>query len=164
MMTFNPDTTIETERLILRFLREEDAGDIFESICGAKKRCKYYLYVHAEALAEVEARCREEIASAMAAKRYYMAVVLKETGKVAGVAVQASSEFDPELGVEIGYAFGEEYRGKGYATESMTAFIPFLAERGIHGFYSFHSSDNPESVRVMTKVKEIHKNLSISLM
>lgn len=53
---------------------------------------------------------------------------------------------------ELGYWFGREYWGRGYATEAARALIQFAFDNvGLHRVYARHFACNPASGRVMQK-------------
>lgn len=53
---------------------------------------------------------------------------------------------------EIGYHIAEKYRGNGYATEAVEAFLPVIAaEAGISEIYGISLAENRASLAVMRK-------------
>lgn len=57
-----------------------------------------------------------------------------------------------EKGWEIGYYVAKQYTGKGYATEAVRAFLPFIAkEKHLSEVYGICLADNIASVRVLEK-------------
>lgn len=55
-------------------------------------------------------------------------------------------------GWEIGYHIAKKYTGNGYATEAVSAFMPYIAERkGIKEIYGICLAENIASVKVMEK-------------
>ena len=68
---------IETERLILRPFREADAADVFEYLEKPAVNCFACMKLASLEEAETEVRNRAD-------DELYLAVVLKETGKVIG--------------------------------------------------------------------------------
>lgn len=108
---------IETERLILRELTEEDFPALCEMLCD-----KEVMYAWEHGFSHQEARdwlCNQQ-------KRYetdgfgYFAVILKSTGELIG---QCGLLKQDELGdePEIGYIFNKRFWHNGYALESAKA-------------------------------------------
>ena len=57
-----------------------------------------------------------------------------------------------DAGWEIGYHVAKQYTGNGYATEAVTAFLPYAADlKDLTGIYGICLADNKASVRVMEK-------------
>ena len=53
---------------------------------------------------------------------------------------------------EVGYHIGQRYRGNGYATEAVSAFLPIMARTiGIQSIYGICLKDNIASCRVLEK-------------
>ena len=141
----------ETERLVIRKLRDEDAQKLYENHLDDEVR-KWFPN---ESYADVE--------EALDAARFFadcvdnghlpfvLGVELKETKELIGDTGISEVEGKPGE-AEIGYCIGEKHRGKGYAAElleAMTglAFFHFGARtvfgRVVHG--------NTASVRVLEK-------------
>lgn len=104
---------VETDRLIIRKFREEDWEDLFEYLSDEE-------VVHFEPYDVFSAEaCKEETAY-RAKHETFLAVCLKDTGKVIGNLYFEKQDFGT---YEIGYVFNRAYQGKGYATESAIAII-----------------------------------------
>ena len=57
-----------------------------------------------------------------------------------------------EDGWEIGYHIAKQYTGNGYASEAVSAFLPFIAEKkALSAIYGICLAENAASVRVMEK-------------
>ncbi|MBD7913186.1 MULTISPECIES: GNAT family N-acetyltransferase [Clostridium] len=107
---------IETKRLIIRRFREEDWKDIYEYLSDEK----VVYYEPYEAFTVQESK---EEAISRAGSEEFIAVCLKETGKVIGNFYFGKREYDT---YELGYVFNSSYWHKGYATESAKAFMNFV--------------------------------------
>lgn len=60
---------------------------------------------------------------------------------------------DDQRRVEVGYGLLEHYRGRGYATEAMTALIEWaLADEEVEKVIAETNRDNQASIRVLEKV------------
>ena len=57
-----------------------------------------------------------------------------------------------DRGWEVGYHIAEAYTGRGYATEALSAFVPFIMDKlGISTLYGICRADNAASRRVLEK-------------
>ncbi|MBQ1477574.1 MAG: GNAT family N-acetyltransferase [Erysipelotrichaceae bacterium] len=159
MEFFDKEAVIETERLILRRLREEDALAIYHNINHDKEVLKYYLdrYIEKEEDASVSGTIRfcDET------KRYVFAIVLKETDEVIGMINQCSGMNKFFHSIEIGYAIGQKYWHNGYVTEATKAFIDFLFKRGVHKVFCGAIPENTRSIRVMKNCGMIYEGRKI---
>ena len=138
---------IETERLILRPLTQEDAAAVF-AWAGDEEVVRYMAYpVYA-----AEEKVREWLSSLQAEEtELHFGFVRKEDGKLIG-----SGSIGPDARREGFWGFGYNFRrdcwGKGYATEAAKAMIAFAGERfGVRKFSSSHVEQNRASGRVIEK-------------
>ncbi len=142
---------IETERLIIRRFRDEDAGALYENHLDDEVRKWFPNECYAD---------REEARGAI---RFYAGCVdqghlpfvlgaeLKQTGELIGDAGISEVEGKPDE-TEIGYCIGREFRGKGYGTELLNAISGYVASRfGIRTIYGRVVHGNKASVRVLEK-------------
>ena len=109
---------LETERLILRKLRESDLVDLCKILCDEK--CMY-AYEHAFTLREAKDWLEKQL------RRYaedgfgLWAAVLKETGALVGQCGLTLQRIPEKTVTEIGYLFRREYWLNGYAIEAAAA-------------------------------------------
>ena len=131
---------IETERLVLRQFREFDAEDVFEYLHTPAVHCFYDMKLEslAEAKEEMKKRSEDDL---------YLAIVLKESGKVIGEIFAHPEGPDPEG--EVMDTFGPcwmlnlNYTGKGYAHEAAHAYFDYLFnERGARRLYAYTEDTN----------------------
>ena len=143
---------IETERLILRAWKEEDANAYFHinqdpKVIEFLRGSLTMEQVHDSILA----------ANAHGDKHCYTlwAVELKETGELIGFTglnyTDWESHFTPA--VEVGWRFGSQYWGKGYATEGALGSLDYGFNKiGLKEIVSFTVPANKRSIRVMEKI------------
>ena len=142
--------TLETERLVLRELKEDDAQIVFKSWTNDDEVSKYVRWsTHKnieetkEYLKDTEKRCKEE-------ENYFSwGIVLKESKELIG----AMAAFPTEDGrIEIGYNIAKKHWRNGYTTEALKKVIEYLTnEVGIHKYICSHAVLNPASGAVMKK-------------
>lgn len=141
----------ETERLILRKFREEDARALYENHADGEVRQWF------------PNECYADEDEALDAIRFYADCVdrgrlpfvlgaeLKETGELIGDTGVSEVEGKPEE-TEIGYCIGAKYRGRGYASELLEAASAFAAARfGLRIVWGRVVHGNGASARVLEK-------------
>jgi len=142
---------IETERLIIRKFSDEDARQLYENHLDEAVR-KWF-----------PNECYADLEEARGAIRFYadcvdnghlpfvLGVELKETGELIGDTGISEVEGKPDES-EIGYCIGQQYRGKGYATELLDAICGFVAARfGMRVIYGRVVHGNEASANVLEK-------------
>ena len=141
----------ETEHLIVRKFRDEDAQELYEN------------HKDEEVSKWFPNECYKDLEEAQGAIRFYadcvdnghlpfvLGVELKETGELAGDTGISEVEGKPEE-AEIGYCIGRKFRGRGYATELLGAISGFVADRfGIREIYGRVVHGNSASAKVLEK-------------
>lgn len=109
---------LETDRLIIRRFTPNDWKDIYEYLSQEQvvKYEPYGILTEYECKKEAAVRSRNEV---------FLAVCLKDSGKLIGNVYFAQQEPKEFGNWEIGYVFNPKYYGKGYATESCRAVIDY---------------------------------------
>ncbi|CAM3858737.1 GNAT family N-acetyltransferase [Mesobacillus thioparans] len=143
--------TITTDRLKLRLFQESDAPDVAR-LCNNYNLYKStlhlpYPYSIEDALGWMAAHQEQ-----FDADRFYeLAVTDRESGELYGAV--ALSNIEKYSNGEVAYWIGEEYWGKGYATEAARAMIDFAFEvKGYHKVFARYFRSNPASGKVMEKL------------
>ena len=149
MEYYDPELVLETEYLMLRALRRDDALAIYHAINHDREVLKYYVapYIEDEKDASVDGTVRY----AETAGVYIFAIVLKETGEVIGMINQCNKMNPYFRNVEVGYAIARKYWNRGYCTEALVAMIDLLLSRGVHKVFCQHVLENEASEKVMIK-------------
>lgn len=141
--------TLETERLVLRPWREEDAEELYKYASDERVAAPTGFKAHTS----VE-NSREIIRDVLSEPETY-AVVLKSTGKPVGsvgIMTREHGEEEKAVGYEIGYWIGVPYWGQGLIPEAARellrrCFEDFGAEEVWCGYYD----GNEKSKRVQEK-------------
>lgn len=143
--------TLETNRLILRKLKNEDAEHIFKTWASDEEVTKYMRWSTHKSLEETKQWILYEEKNCKSDKNYTWGIVLKETGELVG---SMGANYKENSGrYEIGYVLAKEYWRKGYATEATKCMMNYLInEVGIKRFEAAHARENPASGAVMRKV------------
>lgn len=143
-------TTLETERLILRKFKLEDAEGMYNNWATDPLCCRYVtwdLHKNIEETKAIISMWIDEYDNGT----YNWIVELKGTNEVIG-SITAVHIHKDDFNVEIGYCYGSKYWGKGYATEALKKVIDFfLKECNMHLVEACYISGNPASGRVMEK-------------
>lgn len=142
---------LETDRLILRPFREDDAQDVFDGWESDSDVAKYIFWTSHNDIEKTKEWIAFEITQIEKDDWYRFALVLKETGTLIGTAL---IYFEEEVsGWEIGYNLGKKHWGSGYTTEAVKRIIDFAVETlGITEFVGRYAKENPASGNVMKKL------------
>ena len=142
---------LETERLTLRRFQASDAPAFFRNVCSDPQVNTFLTWKRHESLAETEALIAGFIRRYENPARYCWAIVLKETGDLIGT-IAAPTVHELTEAVEVTYAIGSTWWGKGYAPEALKAVMDFLFDRvGANRIEAGHDVNNPNSGKVMEK-------------
>ncbi len=141
--------TIETERLLLRPFRREDAEDLFEYLREPAVNCfaSMRLGTLEDAAREAEERSGET--------EYYFAIVLKDSGKVIGEIFSGPEDHGEGAADTFSpcWMLNRDYQGKGYAYEAAHAFFDYLfREKGARRIYAYTEDYNLPSQRLCEKL------------
>lgn len=135
-------TMIETDRLVLRCFRPEDAADLFAYLHQPVASCFLSLALKDMEEAGNEVRKRS-------AGDEHIAVCLKGSGKLIGD-VFAIPEHDT---FSIGWNFNPQFGGKGFAFEAAKALVAHLfTARAARRLYAYAEDTNTPSQRLCEKL------------
>jgi RimJ/RimL family protein N-acetyltransferase len=143
-----PPETIETERLILRKPRMDDAAAMFTGWTQDPEVTRYLTWRPHQRLEQTETFLASCISAWNGNSRFPFMITLKETGEVTGM-------IDPRIEghkVGIGYGAARAHWGKGYMTDALRAIINWAFQQpGIYRIYATTDVENVGSRRVMEK-------------
>ena len=144
---------LETERLILRTFREEDAADLYEYLKEPMVHC--FACMKVASVEEAKSAALERAKD----KEYYFAIVLKDNGKVIGEIDAMPETPAPDEKNAVLDTFSPcwmlhpDYHGKGYAFEAAKAFFDYLFYRkGARRIYAFTEDYNLSSQKLCQKL------------
>lgn len=133
---------METARLIIRPFTPADAPDL-HAYLSREQVVRYEPYPpFTREQAEEEAIRRANDPS-------FLAVVLKETGRVIGNVWFAPGEWETW---ELGYVFHDDYWGRGYASEACHAVLKDAFARGIRRVIAMCNPENTASWRLLERL------------
>ena len=143
-----PPEQIETERLILRKPRMDDAPAVFSGWVQDPKVTYFLTWRPHDNIGQTESMLTRAIAAWDGDSRFPYMITLKESDTIIGM-------IDPQIDghkVAIGYVMNRAYQGKGYMTESTRAIIDWaFGQPSIYRVYATTDVENIASQRVMEK-------------
>lgn len=143
--------TLETDRLLLRPFRREDAEAVFACWESDPDVAKYMFWTSHNDIQKTKEWISFELEQITSDNWFRWAVILKDTNELMGTGL---IYFEEEYNLfEIGYNFGKQYWGKGYATETMQAIISFAKDTlGVKELVGRYAKENSASGNVMKKL------------
>jgi ribosomal-protein-alanine N-acetyltransferase len=144
----NPPERFETERLLLRKPRMDDAPVIFEAYAQDPEVTRYLVWKPHKNIQETEQFLLECGQLWRTGKDFAYAITLKENDRLIGMC-----DLHPmNLKVEVGYVLARPYWGKGYMTKTLCAVIDWVfAQPDIFRVQAVCDVENIASARVMEK-------------
>ena len=143
--------TIETERLILRKARPEDAQAMFDNWASDDRVTPYMTWQTYSKPEEAEWRISYLLGEYANDNFYEWFIELKEIGQPIGSIGAVHVNNDVRL-AHIGYCLGSKWWGQGIMPEALAAVMKFFFEQvGVNRVEACHDVNNPKSGRVMLK-------------
>lgn len=143
--------TIETDRLILRQFRIEDAEDMYNNWATDAEVTRFLTWSPHPDINFTKGLLEDWIARYSELTSYNWVIELKETGAVVGniSVVKLNEKIEA---ADIGYCMGKAWWGRGIMPEALKAVIAYLFEEvGLNRVAACHDVNNPKSGRVMQK-------------
>ena len=143
---------LETERLVLRPFRTEDAPAMFRNWASDEEVTRFLTWPAHRTEADSAAILREWTADYARKDFYQWAIVPKGNGPepVGSISVVSLSEQTEKA--HIGYCIGRQWWHQGITSEAMRAVMDFLFDEvGVQRVDSRHDPRNPHSGAVMEK-------------
>ena len=150
MIYSEADSTIETDRLLLRRFRGTDAEKV-RDMCDNYNMYRSTLNLpYPYTLGHAHSWIALHDDHFKSDRLYEFAITDISSGELYG-AVALSNRKQHRNG-ELAYWVGEDHWGKGYGTEASRAMIEFAFEvKGFHRVYAYFFASNPASGRIMEK-------------
>ena len=140
--------TIQTERLLLRKPRMDDASAIFEAYAQDPEVTHYLVWKPHKNMQETEQFLLACEQLWHTGKDFAYVITLKGNDRLIGM----FGLHPMNLKVEVGYALARPYWGKGYMTETLCAMIDWaFTQPDIFRVQAFCDVENIASARVMEK-------------
>ena len=142
---------IETERLILRRFRIEDAPEMYRNWASDPEVTAYLTWPPHERVEDTKSILSDWISKYGEQDFYNWAMELKETGEVIGN-ISVVALYEPLSEAKMGYCMSRAYWGRGLMPEALRAVIALLFDEvGANRVEARHDARNPKSGRVMSK-------------
>ena len=120
---FKPFPTIETDRLILRKVKKNDAADLYE-YCKSPISAKYADWEIHEDISVTKQYINWLLSSEKHGQYFTWCIEEKVSGKVIGTCSFTSIDREYKV-AEIGYGILKNYWGNGYASEAVAAMMDY---------------------------------------
>lgn len=157
-LNFNPFPVLETERLVLRNLTQEDKYDLFE-IRSNPTTMQYISRPVAKTVDDASQVIDMIMGFTANNERINWAITEKGTNKLIGLIGFPNFNLG-NFRAEIGYVLNPNYTGKGIAYEALKAVIDYgFNFVGLHSIEAIIRTENKASVKLIEKagfVKEAH--------
>ena len=143
--------TIETDRLVLRRFRSEDAEDMYENWASDPEVTRFLTWPTHSDVDVSKAVLADWIPKYKDGGFFNWAMEYKDTGKVIGniSVVRLIESIDA---AEMGYCMSRAYWGQGLMPEALRAVMDYLFDVvGLNRVAACHDANNPKSGRVMEK-------------
>lgn len=142
---------IETERLILRPFQEGDETDLLEYLQNPEVHC------FADMKIDSLEQAKKEVAERAKDNGLYLAITLKETGKVIGEVFAHAEGTDPTSKVLDTFSpcwmLNPAYKGNGFGYEAAHAYINYLfREQGARRIYMYTEDYNTACQKLCEKL------------
>lgn len=143
---------IETERLLLRKITDEDAESLYRNVYNDFEYYKYYYQVPFKTFEDYKPLVEKYKEMYERGNHFRWCIVLKETNEIIGhIILHTKNLLDNNC--KIGYIIGKNYTNKGYAKEAVTAIINFgLNEVKFHRIEAEIVAENVNSIKVIESV------------
>lgn len=150
-----PPEQIETERLILRKPRMDDAPAVFSGWVQDPEVTHFLTWRPHENIGQTESLLARGIDAWEGDARFPFMIALKNGGLIGRIELHIEGHR-----VELGYLMNKSFQGKGYMTETVRAIIDWAFQQPtIYRVHATTSVDNIASQRVMEKTGMLREGL-----
>lgn len=144
-------TTLETDRLILRRFRLDDATAMYQNWANDPLVTQYLRWPACQRVEEVEETLRNWLQAYEDPSFYHWAIELRAIRQPIG-SITIVDQDEKINKVHIGYCIGRSWWRQGIVTEAFRALIPFLFDTlGVNRIEAQHDPNNVNSGKVMEK-------------
>jgi RimJ/RimL family protein N-acetyltransferase len=139
---------VETERLVLRRPRPEDAEAIFERYASDVEATRLLSFPRHETIAATRTFLEWSEAEWTRWPAGPYLVESRESGRLLG---STGLSFETPLRAATGYVLARDAWGRGYATEALRQVVTTARECGVRRLYALSHPENRASLRVLEK-------------
>lgn len=149
--TPTPDTAIQTKRLVLRLVRDEDLPQLLD-INADDSVTRYLPYESWRGMDDAQEWLGRAVARLAAGEAWQFVIVQRESGRVIGSCLLF--HFDrPNGRAEIGYLLGRPHWGAGYMREAAVALVGYaFGTAGLRRLEAEIDPRNEASARLLERV------------
>ena len=141
---------MKTERLILRRVRKEDAEAFFR-FAGSQTVTKYMFWKPHKDVSESAASIAKTVSLYETGNCWRWGIALRETDELIGI-IDLLGIREAERSCTFAYMIGEDFWGRGFATEALSAVLGFAFGRlDLETVWGEHFGPNGASGAVMRK-------------
>ena len=157
---------VETERLILRRFKNDDAKQMFENYASREVVTEFLSWLPHTDISQTREYLSNIVVPAYEnIETYRWAIELKSNNQLVGC-IDVVKSRDDKKQAELGWVLSNDYWGKGLMPEAANAVLSLLFKIGYARVHAVHNVDNPKSGRVMQKIgmefegilRKYHKN------
>lgn len=149
-----PDS-IETERLNLFRIRDQDAEEIFFTYASKPAATKYLSWPTHQSLRDTRAFIRYAHQQWEAGKDFSFVIRRRSPARLIG----SLGLINDDGRFQIGYVLGPNYWGQGYATEAVRTVLKLLASaQRVSEIRTFVDASNAASIRVLLKAGMVEES------
>lgn len=151
---------LSTERLYIRKYSPDDTQEIFDNWASSPDNTKGLAWKYHETIEETKKLVQAIISSYQLPFNYHWILELRETGECIGsIGLYFCDEVN--LSAQIGYCIGDDFKGKGYATEAVKAVLEFsFNEVEFNRIDAAIAVWNQDSVKVVEKSGMIFEGIA----
>jgi [ribosomal protein S5]-alanine N-acetyltransferase len=148
---------LETERLILRPLKKDDAEAVFNNWSSNPETTRFVQFNTHLNIRETEEWLSSEEKAVCSENNYNWGFVLKKSGMLIG---SGGITYNKEHQMfELGYIIMHQHWGCGITSEAVQMIITFArSELGLQKLFGKHAKENTASERVMEKHGFVYQN------
>ena len=152
MMRHQSMEQLKTDRLLLRKLRREDAALYYKRLGSSEAVTRYMLWTPHKEMAESVASIEKALRRYEEGECYRWGVALQSDDTIIGV-VELLKFDKARSSCSFAYMLAEEFWGKGYGTEALSAALNFAFEKlEVNLVEADYFADNEASGAVMRRV------------
>lgn len=151
MLNHKGTDVINTDRLILRKFKLDDAKDMYKNWSSDSEVTKFLSWCCHPDVDFTKALITIWVSEYLHEEKYHWAIELKECGEVIGdIAIFNLKEKHESC--EVGYCLSKNYWNKGIMGEALSSVIDYLFRNiGFNRIVAMHNADNVASGKVMIK-------------
>jgi ribosomal-protein-alanine N-acetyltransferase len=143
-----PPETFETDRLLLRRARADDAQGLFDAYANDPQATRYLSWRTHESVAQTREFLDQAESDWTDGSEFIWVLVAREgSNPIGAIGVAAGAH-----GMEIGYVLGREWWGRGLMIEAVSPVMRWLqAQSSVHRIWAYCAVDHVRSARVLQR-------------